>query len=141
MNNDQKTKEEYLVFISHSNQDKWIAQKIAEDIERKGKRYGATTFIYERDISGGERIPEKIRKKIQSCSEFVLLLSRYSIESNWVVAELGAAWGLEKRIITIMDKVSPNEIHDIISLENAIDLNDFDKYLKELISRIRGAGK
>ena len=70
-----------------------------------------------------------------------MLLSHYSIKSNWVVAELGAAWGLEKRITSIIDKITPDEMQDIISLYKAIDLNDFDRYIVELINRVKEAKK
>ena len=133
--------ESYLVFISHSVKDRWIARQIANLIDQKGKRYGIKTFLDEKDISGGDLIPEIIRKNIQMCSEFLVLLSNYSIKSNWVVAELGAAWGLEKRITAIIDNVTPKEMQDIISLYKAIDLNDFDQYILELINRAKEAKK
>ncbi|MDQ1326951.1 MAG: hypothetical protein QG641_231 [Candidatus Poribacteria bacterium] len=133
--------EDYLVFISHSSKDHWVARQIANLIEQKGKKYGITTFLDEKDISGGDLIPEIIRKNIQTCNEFLVLLSYYSIKSNWVVAELGAAWGLEKRITAIIDKITPDEMQDIISLYKAIDLNDFDQYIVELINRVKEAKK
>ena len=141
MKSKSEVAESYLVFISHSTKDRWIARQIANLIEQKGKRYGIKTFLDEKDISGGELIPEIIRKNIQMCSEFLVLLSHYSIKSNWVVAELGAAWGLGKRITAIIDKINPNEMQDIISLYKAIDLNDFDRYIVELISRVKEAKK
>jgi hypothetical protein len=37
----------YLVFISHSSKDRWIAAQMAAVIERKAKRYGVRTFLDE----------------------------------------------------------------------------------------------
>ena len=65
---------------------------MANAIEEKGKKYGIKTFLDEKDIEGGESIPEAIRKNIQECNEFLVLLSRYSINRPWVLIEIGAAW-------------------------------------------------
>ncbi|MEW5767962.1 MAG: toll/interleukin-1 receptor domain-containing protein [bacterium] len=131
----------YLVFISHSEKDRWIAKQMAILIEEKGRKYGVKTFLDEKDIEGGESIPESIRRNIQECDEFLVLLSRYSIDRHWVLIEIGAAWVLGKRIIAIIDKVTPEEMPDIITSYKAIDLNSFEEYLEQLINRVKEAGK
>ncbi len=50
----------YLVFISHATADKWIAKTLCEKIES----VGAVTFRDDRDIAGGDDIPEQIRREI-----------------------------------------------------------------------------
>lgn len=52
---------------------------MANLIEAKGLKYGVKTFLDEKDIAGGDLIAEAIRKNIQKCNEFLLLLSPYSI--------------------------------------------------------------
>ena len=47
----------YQIFVSHATTDKWLARTICEKIEGTG----ATTFRDDRDISGGDDIPEEIR--------------------------------------------------------------------------------
>lgn len=130
-----------MVFISHSEKDHWIATEMAALIEQKGRRYRVKTFLYEKHITGGEFIPESIRKNIQECDEFLVLLSRYSIDRPWVLIEIGAAWVLGKRITAIIDKVTPEEMPDIIAPYRALDLNRFGEYLEQLISRVREARK
>ena len=129
----------YLVFVSHSEKDGWIANQIAAEIERKCRRYGVKTFLYEKHIAGGEAIPDSIRKNIQECDEFLVLLSRYSIDRPWVLVEIGGAWALEKPIVAIADKVSPDEMPDIMRPYKAIDLNNLDEYLEQLYRRVREA--
>ena len=133
------TGKSYLVFISHSEKDRWIAKQIGTLIEEKGREYGVKTFLYEKHIEGGESISDSIRKNIQECSEFLVLLTRYSIDRPWVLIEIGAAWVLEKRIIAIIDKVTPEEMPDIITPYKAIDLNNFNEYLEQLFSRVKEA--
>ena len=110
---------------------------MANAIEEKGKKYGIKTFLDEKDIEGGESIPEAIRKNIQECNEFLVLLSRYSINRPWVLIEIGAAWLAGKRIVAIMDKVSPKELPEVIVSCKAIDLNSFDEYLEQLVNRAK----
>ncbi len=115
---------------------------MARCIEESGREYGVRTFLDEKDIEGGESIPESIRTNIEDCDEFLVLLSRYSIDREWVLIEIGAAWGLRKRIIAIIDKVAPEEMPGIITPYKAIDLNSFDEeYLEQLINRAKEAGK
>ena len=67
-----------------------------------------------------------------------MLLSWHSINRPWVLLEIGAAWGLGKRIVAIVDKISPEEMPDILAPHKALELNDFDAYLKQLMARPDG---
>ena len=134
-----REKKSYLVFISHSEKDRWIARQMAALIEERGRKHGIKAFLDEKDIQGGESIPDSIRKNIQECREFVVLLSRYSVKRPWVLIEIGAAWALEKRIVAITDKVTPEEMPAIIAPYKAIDLNEYDKYVEQLVNRVKGA--
>jgi hypothetical protein len=131
----------YLVFISHSEKDRWVARQVAALIEAQGRRHGVQTFLDEKDIEGGESIANSIRKNIEQCDEFLVLLSRYSIDRPWVLVEIGAAWVLGKRITAIIDKVTPEEMPDIITPYKALDLNNFEEYIQQLIKRVEEANK
>lgn len=125
---------DYTVFISHSSKDRWIAGQIARLIEDRG----AQTFLDEKDIQGGDVIPQVLQKNIQKCDELLVLMSQYSVERPWVLLEIGAAWGLEKTVVPIVDKVTPSQMPDLLVHHKAIDLNDLDEYLAELTSRMTG---
>jgi hypothetical protein len=130
----------YLVFISHSSKDRWIAKQMAAIIERKAKRYGVRTFLDEVDLEGGDRIPATIKANLHACEEFVILLSPNSITRQWVLAELGGAWTLDKRIMAITYDLAAEKIPDIIEHDKSYELNDFDRYVGELIGRRKGKG-
>jgi TIR domain len=129
---------DYLVFISHSSKDRWIANQMSAIIERKTKRYGVRTFLDEVDLVGGDRIPATIKANLHACEEFVILLSPHSITRQWVLAELGGAWTLDKRIMAITYDLAADKIPDIIDHDKSYDLNDFDRYVGELITRRKG---
>lgn len=104
-------------------------------IDERGNATGIKTFLDERDIHGGDSIPESIRTKIRECDELMVLLSRYSVGREWVLTEIGAAWGLQKRIVAITDKITPQEMPEITRMHKALDLNEFDRYVEELLRR------
>lgn len=79
----------YQVFVSHATADKWLARALCERIESTGAR----TFRDDRDIDGGDDIPEAIRREIKQSKEIVVLLTPESVTRQWVVLEVGAALG------------------------------------------------
>lgn len=125
----------YQVFVSHATADKWIATNFCEKIDATG----ATSFRDDRDIDGGDSIPQSIRTEIQVSRELVVLLTPDSIERPWVLLEVGAAWGLREdyRIVPVLCHVTFDAIPDIIEGKKAFHINDFDKYLDELKRRVR----
>jgi hypothetical protein len=129
-------KKPYQVFVSHATADKWIARIICEKIEATG----ATTFRDDRDIDGGDDIPESIRRQIKHSKEMVVLLTPASVERQWVTLEVGAAWGRSKtmRIVLFMYHVSVDPIPAMIKNKKAVSLNQLDEYLLELARRVRG---
>jgi hypothetical protein len=125
----------YQVFVSHATADKWLATTICERIES----IGAATFRDDRDINGGDDIPEAIRMQIKQSKEFLVLLTPDSVNRPWVLLEVGAAWGWRKKfpITAILCHVNVDAIPDIIKSKKAFALNDFEKYLNELSHRIK----
>src|SRR5437764_8008812 len=111
----------YQVFVSHATADKWLAKLICKQVEATG----ATSFRDDRDIQGGDDIPEAIRREIKQSKEIVVLLTPESVGRQWVTLEVGAAWGWSKRvrIILVMCHVSVDPIPDIIKNKKAIPLN------------------
>jgi hypothetical protein len=134
----RKSKGHYIVFISHSTRDQWVARQMASVIEQRGRRHAVRTFLDEKDIESGDQIHESIRDSIRGCDELLVLLTRRSASRPWVLIEMGAAWGLRKRIVAVMGDVTPEELPDIIFPYKGVDLNKFDDYVTELVNRAQG---
>src|SRR5690348_13156579 len=79
----------YQVFISHATADKWLVRILCEKLEG----VGATTFRDDRDIRGGDDIPDEIFRQIRQSQEFLVLLTPASMNRPWVLLEVGAACG------------------------------------------------
>jgi len=112
------------VFISHSGRDRWIATQLDRNLRSID---GVETFLDEKDIRGGDRITERVRAEITRCDEMLIVFSSASQQSDWVKAEIGAAWVLGKRIVILLDKLSPRDIPQIVSDYKAFDLNDAEQ--------------
>jgi hypothetical protein len=132
-----RSRRNYQVFLSHATADKWLAKVICDKIEGTG----ASTFRDDRDINGGDDIPEEIRREIKQSQEMIVLLTPESVGREWVLLEVGAAWGWRKnsRIVAVLEHVDIDPIPEIIKSKKAIRINDLDNYLNELHRRVTRA--
>jgi predicted nucleotide-binding protein len=124
----------YLVFVSHSSLDAWIARVIVEKIES----LGAECWLDEKDLAGGNVIVEDIIRGIDACHEAIVLISPNSVKSQWVPFEIGGVRAQHKRVTPILNNVKPQQMapmHDI----KGIDLNSFEQFLAQLKRRISQA--
>src|SRR5712691_7779974 len=121
----------HLVFVSHATYDKFLARVICERLEANG----IATYRDDRDVEGGDSIPESIRKAIEQCDEVSVLLTPQSIQRQWVLLEIGIAIGLGKRIVPLLYHVPTDSIPESIRSNRAFDLNEFDSYLSDVVKR------
>ena len=129
----QRASKKYRVFISHATTDQWIAKVLCEKLQS----VGADTFRDDRDIKGGDVIPEEIRLELKRCNELLVLLTPTSVGRTWVHLEVGAVWSRSKkvRIVSILYHATIDSIPDIIKEHKAFHLNDLDRYLVEVAER------
>jgi hypothetical protein len=124
----------YQVFVSHATADKWLARTLCEKIEA----IGAATFRDDRDIKGGDLIPDEIFDALEASREFLVLMTPASVSRPWVLFEVGAARrcrGL--RIVPVTYHVGMDLIPAMIHQNRGFALNDVDQYLAELGERVR----
>lgn len=132
----------HTVFISHGWHDRWIAKQMARLITESG----GAPFIDIFDIEKGDRIEERIQQGLQEASELVALLTPWSVDRNWVWAEISAAWALRKRFVGVLYGVTIAQIEKdhgglaMLATTNVVTINEFNEYVIELKGRIdRGA--
>ena len=123
----------YLVFITHSTGDTWIARAIAHRIRQQG----GDVWLDVNELAGGDAIYQKILKAVDACDEAIVLLSPHSVSSQWVLFEIGALCGQHKRVTPILSYIDSAAI-PILPWIKAVELNQFDQlFLPELARRIR----
>jgi hypothetical protein len=131
----------YLVFISHSSRDSWVAKQIAKEISE----CGASPFLDVLDIDAGADFEDRIRDSLSQANELVVVLTRAALESRYVRVELGGAWIRGLPIVALLYGPTPSEIQSmqsmpILKATNLIDLNDFQAYLNQLAGRVARRG-
>ncbi len=129
-------KSSYVVFISHSSLDTWIAKVMAEKIES----LGAQTWLDEKDLESGTVVVGEILRAIDACNEAIVLVSPQSVNSQWVIFEIGAVRGQHKRVTPVLNNVSYDAIAPMKDVK-AIDLNRFGEFLSELKKRIQQSAR
>jgi hypothetical protein len=127
----------YLVFISHSAIDLWVANQIAAHI----KSCGANVFLDEAEIAVGADFEEDILSHLEKANELLVLLTPWALERPYVWAELGAAWGRQMPIVGLLcglaaaDLRSRPEIPISLKKRDLVDLNRIETYLEQLKRR------
>jgi hypothetical protein len=93
------------IFISHRHKDVKIAEAVvnllesAFQIEKNDIR---CTSVQPYTLPSGEQSSEKLRTEISAAEVVIGLLTPDTRESNYVVAELGAAWGCNVAIFPLL---------------------------------------
>lgn len=121
----------YRVFVSHATADKWIARTVCSQLERAGIR----TFRDDRDIEGGDSIPDRIRQELVASNELLLLLTPVSKDRQWVWLEAGAGWAVGIRIVFVLQYLGPDQIPGTFKDVKAMELNDLDILCSEIARR------
>lgn len=75
------------IFLSHNSADKDFVRKLASALES----YGIRAWVDEAEIRVGESLIWKISDAIEECDFVAAILSKNSVESNWVKKELEMA--------------------------------------------------
>ncbi|ADZ09355.1 TIR protein [Methanobacterium lacus] len=124
------------VFISYSHEDKYFANRIAEDLMKNG----IEVWFDKWEIQVGDSLIEKIFSEGLSNSDyFLILLSKDSINSKWVKEELNNAIirrmeGVTKLIPLLTESI---EIPQPLKALKWLDMySNYDKGLRSLINTI-----
>ena len=127
------------VYVSHSIQDMVFARKIRNLLAH---RANAEVFISD-DLSAGEKWESKLRRELAASDVVVAILSPASVDSSWVLLEIGAAWALEKPIIPVITRrdvlnaipvsLEGSKVIELTGVESA---EDAGRFLEEFEERL-----
>jgi len=133
---------DYKVFISHSSTDTWVARQIAKHIEE----LGASTFLDEADIEYGDDFENRILEAVRVSQELLVLLTPWALKRPYIWMEIGAIWGLGRRVIGVLHGLSPSELVTqegtpaLLKRIDLLELNKIDTYFEQLKRRITNTG-
>jgi hypothetical protein len=77
----------YSCFISYSNRDEELAQRLYADLQSKGVR----CWFAPEDMKIGDRFRRRIDEVIRAHDKLLLILSEHSVASSWVEKEVETA--------------------------------------------------
>lgn len=104
---------EMRVFISHSSADLNTASALI-DLLRTSLNLSADdircTSLDGYRLPGGIPTDEQLRLEVHGAEVFICLVSQRSMASVYVVFELGARWGANKRLIPLLTPGTPSSI-------------------------------
>ncbi|MBZ5658504.1 MAG: toll/interleukin-1 receptor domain-containing protein [Acidobacteriia bacterium] len=104
-----RTIEFYSCFISYSTKDQAFADRLYTDLQSKGVR----CWFAPHDVQSGRKLHEQVDEAIRLHDKLLLILSRHSMESEWVKTEIAKARRREacdKRRILFPIRLVPFEI-------------------------------
>lgn len=88
------------IFIAHSSVDRDWAKRFALAL----RGYAADVWFDEFNIKPGDSIPEAVETGLRSSEVVVMLIDKESLAKPNFLFELGAAMGLNKRIVAIVSE-------------------------------------
>ncbi|MGE0591886.1 MAG: toll/interleukin-1 receptor domain-containing protein [Vicinamibacterales bacterium] len=93
------------LFISHSSADKAVAERLIEllrdALSLRAEEIRCTSVEGHR-LPGGADTDEEIRREINEAEAFIGIVSADSVQSLYVLFELGARWGLGKPLVPLL---------------------------------------
>lgn len=130
----------HKIFISHSSEDKQLIDEFVDKILRLSCGFNTSDIIYtsrqSTGVSLGDGIPQFIKENIRTSSLIFFMISPNYRQSEVCLNEMGAAWALDKKTISILlPSVSFNSLGWLTSLDKAIKINDKEG-LDKLVSMI-----
>lgn len=124
MNNKSKHQEPLRIFLSHASDDISNAHKL----ERLLSKHSNVRVFSTENLSAGEDWQSILKDELSNCDVFFVMLSPNTINSKWVLQELGAAWAMDKPIVvsgTNIDLLS--QIPVSISEKQFVNIEDLVK--------------
>lgn len=129
----------YKVFISHGTADTWLATQVAQRITA----CGASFFLDTASIATGDDFKRIIKQEMAQSQELIVIFTPWSAHRNWIWIEIGLAMSQDKRFVAVFYGMKLSDLEEgggkaVLEDVNIIDINDFDRYFRELKTRVEG---
>lgn len=117
-----------MLFISHTSKDEPVVEALVELCRNAlaiPPRDIRCTSLDGSRLPGGARISDRLREEVNDAQAFVGLISYNSLQSMYVVFELGARWGAAKSLIPLLAPgVEPDILEGPLSELNPLRCGD-----------------
>jgi hypothetical protein len=137
------------VFLSYAEQDKSLARRVADGLERAGRDGGLKVWFAEREILPGQNWAEEIARALKESEAMVILLTPDALSSTQVRREIEYALGEEAyshRVVPVMvgppEQLPSKDIPWILKRLTSVSLPENgrqDKVLKQITEALLSA--
>jgi len=127
------------IFLCHTSIDKPFVRKLAAELQN----YGHTVWIDEAEINIGDSLIGKIREGLDSVDYVAVILSKASVNSEWVRRELEIASNKEikqKKVIVLPLIIEKVELPGFLEGKFYGDFSEVENYDKTLDLLLRSLG-
>lgn len=107
----------FNIFISHDSKDEAIAIELKAFLENIF--LNASVYVSGRDLKGGQTWIENIKLSLKSSQVIISIISKESINSNWIYFETGAGFTDDKSIPLLTDGLEFGDLTPPLSLLQA----------------------
>src|SRR5687767_1315316 len=124
----------YSIFVSHAAGDVVLAQRIFQ----KAHEAEIRAYLYEHDAIPGNSVSKKVLQRIQESDAVVALLTPAGAASPYVNQEIGAALGIQKRVIALVaNTVSKGNLAMLTGVEYLRLPQNSDAVLHQLVTALQ----
>lgn len=121
----------YKIFISATYKD----LDLARDLARRLEGAGVEVFEVGKSVAAGEAFGTKITRALQESDEIIVIFTANSIDNPNLIYELGAAFGLHKRVTPVVVGVQTTELPPMIQDLPYVKYSDVEDYIAKLAKR------
>ncbi len=127
-----------LIFISHSSKDAELAQALIDLLRTS---LGLRADQIRCSSVDGYRLPvgvnteDQLRNEVNATKAVIGLVTPSSLQSSYVMFELGARWGAKSFMAPLLVGVQPSDLRGPLSLLNALSANN-EAQLHQLLGNI-----
>ena len=124
---------QFEVFLSHSEEDRGVAWHVKNVLDRTNIK----TYIFEAYQKPGEPLIDTVTNAMTNSSFVAVVLTKSSLNSQWVNQEIGMAHALDKDIIPIVEENLPYK--GLIKFRTRLPFcsNDPSTMIYRLLRRLR----
>jgi hypothetical protein len=122
------------VFVSYSFEDSSVAASIVRKLEARSLR----VFLAESSLNTGRQWREQLRDAVRSSRAAILLITRSSVHSSWVLAEAGALAMQNTPMVVVLDGIQAHELPGPLRNAAATEpVTESQRWLDAVDSRVR----